>query len=230
MTKLRPSWSKWLARAAACACGLLLLLQAPSPVWATGKKTGGKPPVKKLVKLEAKKVSKGKVSAKSAPKLLSQVETGVVDILDYDVPGLRGTASFYGRGFHGRKTSTGERFDQREFTAASNHFPLNTLVAVQRMDNSRCAIVKVNDRMHARHRRRIIDVSTGVAEYLDMIRTGVVLVRVAPILGRKAHGEEACRAAFEPLPECTSCRIDAVSEPLRVTPRLPAFGSQEDIR
>jgi hypothetical protein len=47
-----------------------------------------------------------------------------------------------------------------------------------RLDNERCAIVKVNDRMHARHRRRVIDVSLGVAEYLDMVRAGVVLVRV----------------------------------------------------
>ena len=59
---------------------------------------------------------------------------------------------------------------------------------MRRLDNDRCAIVKVNDRMHAKHRKRIIDVSRGVAEYLDMIRAGVVLVRVAPLKGNWRNG------------------------------------------
>ena len=132
---------------------------------------------------------------------------GIVDIIDDGQPGLHGQASFYGRGFQGRKTSTGERFDVRQFTAASNHFPLGSWVAVRRVDNDRCAIVKVNDRMHAKHRKRIIDVSRGVAEYLDMIRAGVVLVSVAPLKPgwREQEGGLACKAAFEALPECPDC-------------------------
>lgn len=112
--------------------------------------------------------------------------------------GLRGHASFYGHGFQGRRTSTGERFDVRSFTAASNRFPLGAKVAVRRLDSDRCAIVVINDRMHDKHRKRIIDVSRGVAEYLDMIRAGVVLVRVAPIrAGAAERGNAACRAAFD---------------------------------
>ena len=83
--------------------------------------------------------------------------SGRADILDDDGPGLHGQASFYGKGLPGRKT-TGERFDVKQFTAASNHFH-GTQVAVRRVDNDRCAIVKVNDRMRAGHRRRVIDVS-----------------------------------------------------------------------
>mgnify|MGYP000449839003 FL=1 len=61
---------------------------------------------------------------------------------------------------------------------------------------------KVNDRMHAKHRKRIIDVSRGVAEYLDMVRAGVVFVRVAPLKkGRNESGSGACRMAFEAPPE-----------------------------
>jgi rare lipoprotein A len=59
-------------------------------------------------------------------------------------------------------------FRRPQFTAASNHFPLGTQGRRRRLDNDRCAIVKVNDRMHAKHRRRVIDVSRGVAEYLGM--------------------------------------------------------------
>lgn len=125
---------------------------------------------------------------------------GQADILDDDGQGLHGRASFYGRGFQGRMTSTGERFDVRKFTAASNHFPLGTRVAVRRVDDQRCAIVKINDRMHAGHRRRVIDVSHAAAEHLGMLRAGVVLVRVAPL---KSDG--ACKAAFETEAPCDSC-------------------------
>ena len=49
--------------------------------------------------------------------------------------------------------------------------------------------------MHGRHRQRIIDVSRGVAEYLDMIRAGVVLVRVAP-LKASDRNDHSCQALF----------------------------------
>jgi rare lipoprotein A len=116
---------------------------------------------------------------------------------DADLPGLRGQASFYGQGFKGRRTASGERFDPRRFTAASNRFPLGTRLAVLRPDTGRCAVVRVNDRMAARHRRRIIDVSRAVAEQLQMLRAGIVVVRVVVLTD--AAGESAktdCRTAF----------------------------------
>lgn len=126
-------------------------------------------------------------------------EFGVAEMIDSGSVGLRGKASYYGNGFQGHKTSTGERFDASQFTAASNHFPLGTMVAVRRSDIDRCAIVKVNDRMHAKHRQRVIDVSRSVAEYLDMVRAGVVLVSVAPISAvAKQRGLAGCQAAFDP--------------------------------
>lgn len=144
-------------------------------------------------------------------------EVGLADIIDRDSAGLHGQASFYGHGFQGRRTATGARFDVRQFTGASNHFPLGSKVAVRRLDNDRCAVVVVNDRMHARHRRRVIDVSRGVAEYLGMIRAGVVLVRVAPLKASGAEsGSAGCHAAFEAEDECLSC-----GQP----PKLPDFGT-----
>lgn len=131
---------------------------------------------------------------------------GTAAVLDADFPGLHGQASFYGNGFKGRRTATGERFDPRQATAASNRFPLGTRLAVLRPDNDRCAIVKVNDRMHAKHRRRIVDVSRGVAERLGMIRAGVAVVRVMALPdGWSGQDEAACRALFAVGPGCADC-------------------------
>ena len=204
MTKPKPSWCKTQLQAAAIiVCGLFLL-NVSSTVWAASTKPSHQAAVSKQGKKSGRPVS-------SAP------EFGPADMIEDGVPGLRGHASFYGRGFQGRKTATGERFDVQQFTAASNRFPLGTLLAVRRVDNDRCAIVKVNDRMHAKHRRRIIDVSRGVAEYLDMIRAGVVFVIVAPLKKDSPdRSSAACRAAFEvePESECASCGQ---------LPRLPEF-------
>ncbi len=138
---------------------------------------------------------------------------GTAAVLDADFPGLRGDASFYGHGFTGRRTASGERFDPRRFTAASNRFPLGTRLAVLRPDTGRCAVVRVNDRMHSKHRRRIIDVARGVAEHLGMLRAGVVTVRVMPLPDAwSGQGEGACRAAFAEAGDCADCPQDDVPD------------------
>lgn len=189
-------------------CGLLLL-NISSAAWATSHQSPGKPVV-------SKKSHVGKKAAKAKASRQRSAVGGGAGGSAHDAAGLFGQASFYGKGFQGRRTSTGDRFDSRQFTAASNHFPLGTLVAVHRLDNDRCAVVKVNDRMHARHQRRVIDVSRSVAEYLDMLQAGVVLVRVAPLHASGQGGERVtCQDAFEPDKECLAC-----GQPLR----LPDFG------
>lgn len=180
------------------------MCQAPSTVWAAGKKQSAKPAAARQAKKAVRK-----------PAALPVSDFGPADILDGEGTGLHGQASFYGKAFQGRRTSTGERFDRKEFTAASNRFPLGSRVAVRRVDNDRCAIVKVNDRMHARHHRRVIDVSHGVAEYLGMLRAGVVFVRVAPVRRDGLSSEHACQSAFEPDLPCAGC-----GEPVQ---RLPDF-------
>lgn len=207
-------WSKLQHWAAALVCGLLLL-NGSSAAWAASHKSSSHHKTSKAAKKAAKqpaKTAKKTLNHKAGP----ESEIGSAELLVADTIGLSGKASFYGQGFHGQKTATGERFDRSQFTAASNRFPLGTMVAVRRLDSERCAVVKVNDRMHAKHKVRIIDVSRGVAEYLDMVRAGVVLVRVAPLRkGWKQDGTGACRAAFEPETDCPSC-----GRP----PRLPDFG------
>lgn len=191
MTKRRPSWPEFLRQAVALVCGLILAY-LPGMVWAVDKSAQKSAPTKKIS--TRKQVSK-KGAKPPAPARSSEI--GTAEIVESQLTGLHGSASYYGQDFHGRRTATGETFDARGFTAASNRFPLGSWVAVRRLDNSRCAIVQVNDRMHARNRKRILDVSRGVAEYLDMIRAGVVLVRVAP-LKASDRNDYSCHAAFEP--------------------------------
>lgn len=98
-----------------------------------------------------------------------------------------GMASWYGDAFNGRPTSTGERFNMHELTAAHKTLPLPGLVEVTNLDNGRRVVVRLNDRGPFVD-GRIIDLSRGAAQELGMISQGVGRVRVrylghAPRLG-----------------------------------------------
>lgn len=92
-----------------------------------------------------------------------------------------GLASYYGPGLHGRRTASGERFDQTGMTAAHRTLPLGTRVRVTNLENSESVVVTINDRgPYGRNRRRgvIIDVSRAAAKRLDFIADGLTRVRV----------------------------------------------------
>ncbi|WP_256930809.1 septal ring lytic transglycosylase RlpA family protein [Pseudomonas sp. ABC1] len=93
-----------------------------------------------------------------------------------------GKASWYGSAHHGKKTASGERFDQHALTAAHRTLPFGTQVRVTNLDNGREVTVRVNDRGPFK-RGRIIDLSRAAAQRLDMLRSGVAPVRIQP-LGR----------------------------------------------
>jgi len=86
----------------------------------------------------------------------------------------RGIASWYGPGFHGRRTASGERFDMHGLTAAHRTLPFGTVVRVQSQVNGRTVDVRINDR-GPYLRKRVIDLSRAAAEALGLIesRTGV---------------------------------------------------------
>lgn len=88
-----------------------------------------------------------------------------------------GIASWYGPGFHGNPTSSGEIYDQNDLTAAHKTLPLGTRVAVTNLDNGRSVEVRVNDRGPFVG-DRVIDLSHAAARSLDMIGPGTVPVRV----------------------------------------------------
>ncbi|WP_207460413.1 septal ring lytic transglycosylase RlpA family protein [Azospirillum sp. SYSU D00513] len=91
-----------------------------------------------------------------------------------------GEASFYGKGFHGKKTATGERFDQNKATAASRELPLGTKATVTNQENGKSIDVMINDRGPYVD-GRVIDLSQGAAKKLDMIEDGVAPVRVEAV-------------------------------------------------
>ncbi|WP_066375393.1 MULTISPECIES: septal ring lytic transglycosylase RlpA family protein [unclassified Anabaena] len=95
---------------------------------------------------------------------------------------FRGIASFYGRGFAGRPTATGERFNPEAMTAAHRSLPFGTRVRVTNTRNGRSVVVRINDR-GPYIRGRIIDLSTGAARVLGMIGSGLAPVKIE-VLGR----------------------------------------------
>ena len=88
-----------------------------------------------------------------------------------------GTASYYGKKFHKKRTASGEIFNMKEFTAAHKHLPFGTLLKVKNLDNGYEVIVKVNDRL-PQNSRRIIDLSRTAAEQLDMVQSGLTKVKL----------------------------------------------------
>lgn len=92
-----------------------------------------------------------------------------------------GKASWYGKKFHGRTTSSGEIYDMYELTAAHRSLPIPTYVRVTNLDNGRRTIVRVNDRGPF-HAERIIDLSYAAAVKLGFQDKGVANVRVESVL------------------------------------------------
>ncbi len=96
-----------------------------------------------------------------------------------------GIASWYGPGFHGRRTANGERFDQNALTAAHRTLPMPSAVRVTNLENGRAIVLRVNDRGPFA-RGRIIDVSRAAADKLGFRGNGTAKVRVE-ILGNESR-------------------------------------------
>ena len=88
-----------------------------------------------------------------------------------------GVASWYGTKFHGRDTSSGEKFDMYTLTAAHKHLPIPVFARVTNLDNGKSTIVRINDRGPF-HGNRIIDLSYAAAVKLDFHKQGTANVRV----------------------------------------------------
>lgn len=92
----------------------------------------------------------------------------------------RGLASWYGKKFHGRRTSSGETYDMYAMTAAHKTLPLPTYLEVLNLENGKNIIVKANDRGPF-HENRIIDLSYTAAEKLGIVKKGTGLVEIRAI-------------------------------------------------
>ncbi|WP_312861426.1 septal ring lytic transglycosylase RlpA family protein [Segnochrobactrum spirostomi] len=98
-----------------------------------------------------------------------------------------GLASWYGSGFHGRRTASGEKFDTGSLTVAHPTLPMPSYVRVTNLENGRSIVARVNDRGPFSP-DRVVDVSSRVASLLDFKRSGTAEVKVeyvglAPLQG-----------------------------------------------
>lgn len=131
--------------------------------------------------------SRPPVKSTTKPAARSAASTGAADMPEADSPGdfprpallageparefQRGGASWYGPGFHGRRTASGEKFDQHAMTAAHRTLPFGTMVRVHSLVNGRDVDVRITDRGPF-SRNRVIDVSRAAAEELGMLGLG----------------------------------------------------------
>ena len=109
-----------------------------------------------------------------------------------------GWASWYGKHFHGRRTSSGEVYNMHKFTAAHKTLPMGTHVKVRRLDNGREVVVRINDRGPFK-KGRVIDLSYAAAKQLDMFKKGLVKVRLEA-LNHTATPVVSTTAAAPPSP------------------------------
>ena len=124
---------------------------------------GGATPVSEVANAPKTALPKGTVFA---PALNSQI-VGV----------MSGMASWYGPGFDGNYSASGEVFNANDLTAAHPNLPFGTLVRVVNMDNGQSVVVRINDRGPYAH-GRVIDVSTAAANVIGLISSGVAPVRL----------------------------------------------------
>jgi len=106
--------------------------------------------------------------------LLTGCASHDIDPRGYD---QTGTASYYGSRHHGKRTASGEPFDQHGLTAAHRSLPFGTRVQVTNLANDRRVVVRINDR-GPHTRGRLIDLSRAAADQLGMLRSGTARVRV----------------------------------------------------
>lgn len=134
----------------------------------------------------------------------------------------RGIASWYGPGFHGRQTASGERYDMHALTAAHPTLPFGTEVEVTNLDNGRTVRVRINDRGPFL-KNRVIDLSFAAAEAIGMVGAGTARVQLAT---RGASPEEPVRYAVQAGAFQDLARAEELAA--RLCPRFPAVEVRSD--
>ncbi len=110
----------------------------------------------------------------------------------------QGLASWYGRQFHGRRTSNGETYDMYAITAAHKTLPLGTYVRVHNLENGKTLDVRINDRGPF-VRGRIIDLSFSAAKALGVVGPGTAKVKITALGAPVQSAGVAAAPAYAPL-------------------------------
>lgn len=139
----------------------------------------------------------------------------------------RGIASWYGKKFDGKRTSSGEVYDMHKMTAAHKQLPLPSYVQVTNLENGLQVVVRVNDRGPF-HAQRVIDLSYVAAVKLGLDKSGtapvevVVLDATAAPVAPAATNVEASNDTSSPAPGGGAPVVDKGSDLVRQLSRQPA--------
>ncbi len=136
-----------------------------------------------------------------------------IPIADTTAYKSRGLASWYGRKFHGKATSTGESYDMYAMSAAHPTLPLPSYARVTNLENGKSVVVRVNDRGPF-HPGRIIDLSYTAAYKLDILK-GVTSVEVESVSPDSAPTSFAAQAEEDP---AAGVEPVAQAEPIPASP------------
>ena len=109
--------------------------------------------------------------------LTTAAETNPGAASQVPLPAESGKASYYADKYQGRPTASGELFDMRQLTAAHPRLKFGSLVKVTNVENNRSVVVRINDRGPF-IAGRVIDLSLAAAEELQMVKSGVVQVKL----------------------------------------------------
>ena len=171
---------------------------------------GGIPDVHLIPEPEVRAEPRSKYGNRSPYTVLGKRYTVRDSAAGYDEVGI---ASYYGKKFHGRRTSNLEVYDMYAFTAAHKSLPLPSYARVTNLSNGKSVVVRVNDRGPF-HEGRIIDLSYAAAVKIGLDRSGTARVEVVGLSpGEDAHVDHgAVAAVVAPQPE------PAAAEPLPPSP------------
>ena len=152
-----------------------------------------------------------------------------------------GVASWYGPGFHGRTTATGEPYSMYGLTAAHTSLPLPSWVRVTNLANGRSSVLRVNDRGPFVG-GRIIDLSYAAAVKLGFARAGLAQVRVETVTAQEAASRDDAGMGLGPPPalfvhvgpfaefDLGASKMREFAAALDVTARVVAFGDAFVVR
>lgn len=96
-------------------------------------------------------------------------------------PIARGFATWYGPGFHRRKTANGERYDMHAKTCASPNLPFDSWIEITNLDNGKKTLARVNDRLPPRRKSVILDASLAIAQELDFVKKGKAKIEIRKV-------------------------------------------------
>jgi len=108
-----------------------------------------------------------------------------------------GMASWYGPGFHGKRTANGEIYDMQAMTAAHKILPLGTIVRVTNKNNGHSLVLRINDRGPFVD-DRVLDLSRAAADKLDAVGRGTVPVRITAIEDQPQTPSARAKAGEQP--------------------------------